>query len=70
MIGDAVLKMIKNLKNYKPERSASAFNYFTRCAYCSFLANLGKHYKYINSKNRYYDEVYAIYGETGPDDRL
>lgn len=50
MIGDAVLKMLKNLKNYKLEMRSSAFNYFTRCAYCAFLANLSKHYKYINTK--------------------
>lgn len=50
LVSDAVLKMIKNLKNYKPERSSAAFNYFTRCAYCSFMATLTKYYKYVNLK--------------------
>lgn len=48
MVGDAILKMIKNIKNYKPEFKSKCFNYFTRCAECSFWTTLGKHYQQVN----------------------
>lgn len=48
MISDAVVKMIKNIHNYKPQYKDKCFNYWTRCCEHSFWSTLGKHYKYMN----------------------
>lgn len=48
MISDAIVKMIKNIHNYKPEYKDKCFNYFTRCCEHSFWSTLGKHYKHMN----------------------
>lgn len=53
MISDAVLKCIRNIKNYKREYADSAFNYYTRCVEHSFWATLGKHYKHMNNVRQY-----------------
>lgn len=49
MISDAILKCIRNIKNYKPEYADCSFNYFTRCVEHSFWTTLGKHYKHMNN---------------------
>ena len=48
MIGNAVLKMIRNLHNFKEEKSQQAFSYCSCIAWTSFIDTLKKHYKYIN----------------------
>lgn len=48
MISEAIVKMIKNIHNYKPEFKDKCFNYWTRCCEHSFWTTLGKHYKYMN----------------------
>ena len=48
MIGNAVLKMIRNLHNFKEEKSQQAFSYCSCIAWTSFVDTLKKHYKYIN----------------------
>lgn len=48
MISDALLKCIKNIKNFKPEFADKSFNYFTRCVEHSFFATLDKYYKHRN----------------------
>ena len=48
MISDAVVKMIKNIHNYKKEYADKCFNYLTRCCEHSFWSTLSKHYKYMN----------------------
>ena len=48
MIGNAVLKMIRNLHNFKEEKSQQAFSYCSCIAWTSFMDTLKKHYKYIN----------------------
>ena len=57
MIANAVLKCLKNLKNYNPARRNSAFNYFTLCTHCSFMTTLHKHYKQLNLKKELYELV-------------
>ena len=61
MISDAILKCIRNIKNYKHEYAYCSFNYFTRCVEHSFWTTLGKHYKHINKTRKlildYADEV-------------
>ena len=44
----AYVKIVKNLKNYNPEFGASAFKYFSRCAYFAFCETIMKFYKYKN----------------------
>lgn len=48
MVSDAIMKMIKNIHNYKPEFKDKCFNYWTRCCEHSFWTTLGKHYKHMN----------------------
>jgi len=48
MVSNALLKCIKNIHNYKPERASTCFNYFTRCVEHSFWDTLAKHYKQQN----------------------
>ena len=48
MVSDAIMKMVKNIHNYRPEFKDRCFNYWTRCCEHSFWTTLGKHYKYMN----------------------
>ena len=48
MMMNAYLKIAKNLKNYNPEFGASAFKYFSRCAYFAFCETIMKYYKHKN----------------------
>ena len=48
MVSAALLKCTKNIKNYKKERAASCFNYFTKCTEQAFWEMLSKHYKHVN----------------------
>ena len=48
MVSAALLKCLKNIKNYKKEKASSCFNYYTRCAEHAFWEFLAKHYKQLN----------------------
>ena len=48
MMMNAYLKIVKNLKNFKPEFGASAFKYFSRCCYFAFCETIMKFYKHKN----------------------
>lgn len=48
MVMNAYLKIVKNLKNFKPEIGASAFKYFSRCCYFAFCETIMKYYKHKN----------------------
>ena len=48
MIGDAVLKMIRNLHNFKYEKRNQSFSYCSCIAWTSFMDTLKRHYKHIN----------------------
>ena len=48
MVMSAYLKIVKNLKNYNPVFGASAFKYFSRCAYFAFCEVIMKFYKHKN----------------------
>ena len=50
MVSAALLKCVKNIKNYKREKAATCFNYFTRATEHAFWDVLGKHYKQMNIK--------------------
>ena len=45
---NAYVKIVKNLKNFKPEFGASAFKYFSRCAYFAFCETIMRYYKHKN----------------------
>ena len=48
MMMNAYVKIVKNLKNFKPEIGASAFKYFSRCCYFAFCETIMKYYKHKN----------------------
>lgn len=48
MVMNAYLKIVKNLKNFKPEIGASAFRYFSRCCYFAFCETIMSFYKHKN----------------------
>lgn len=50
MASAALLKCIRNIKNYKPEKADACFNYYTRCTEHAFWEVLGKHYKQMNAQ--------------------
>lgn len=68
MVSDALLKVFKNLKNMKEEMKESFFPYICRTIYCSIYTTLGRHYKYINLKNKLtekaIDELETTIGHT------
>lgn len=49
MVSDGVMKIITNLKNFKPEKG-SLFSYMTRCVFTASIDYLAKHYKEMNRK--------------------
>ena len=48
MMMNAYVKIVKNLKNFKPEIGASAFKYFSRCCYFAFCETIMSYYKHKN----------------------
>ena len=48
LVSAALVKCIKNIHNFKPERADTCFNYYTRCCETSFWATLAQHYKQMN----------------------
>lgn len=50
MSSAAMEKMIKNIKNWKPEYRDNTFNYFTTCCHQAFYGWLRRYYKWINQK--------------------
>ena len=61
MESNALLKCIRNIKNYKPQYADKCFNYFTRCVEHSFWTTLSAYCKHINLQLnmtlRYADEL-------------
>lgn len=51
MVSDGVMKIITNLKNFKPEKG-TLFSYMTRCVFTSSIDYLAKHYKDMNRKRQ------------------
>lgn len=45
MTSEAVLKMMRNLKNVREDKRNSLFSYFTLCANCAYLTYLRKKYR-------------------------
>ena len=48
MVMNAYLKIVKNLKNFKPEIGSSAFKYFSRCCYFAFCETIMSYYRHKN----------------------
>lgn len=48
IVSDGVVKIMNNLKNFKPERG-SIFSYWTRCVFTAAITYLAKYYKDINT---------------------
>ena len=48
MVMNAYVKIVKNLKNFNPDFGASAFKYFSRCAYFAFCETIMSFYKHKN----------------------
>ena len=48
MMMNAYVKIVKNLKNFKPEIGSSAFKYFSRCCYFAFCETIMSYYKHKN----------------------
>ena len=48
MVMNAYLKIVRNLKNFKPEIGSSAFKYFSRCCYFAFCETIMSFYKHKN----------------------
>lgn len=57
MVGDAVLKMCKNLKNFKEEKRNQSFSYCSCIAWTSFMDTLKKHYKHINRQREMFTRL-------------
>ena len=53
MRGEALLKMVRSLKKYKPEMREYCFSFFMTVANRMFLKWLKKRYNYVNKINRY-----------------
>jgi len=48
LVSAALVKCIKNIHNFKPERADTCFNYYTRCTEHAFWEVLSKYYKQMN----------------------
>lgn len=57
MIMDAVLKMCKNLKNFKEQKRNQSFSYCSCIAWTSFMDTLKKHYKHINRQREMFTRL-------------
>ena len=52
LVSAALIKCIKNIHNFKPEKGGSCFNYYTRCAEHAFWGVLAKHYRHLNTQRK------------------
>lgn len=68
LVSDALLKSIKNIKNFKIEYAEKAFGYFTRCIEQSFFKSLGRHYKQENIKRGQLEDYIDILKSTSPNE--
>lgn len=57
MVGDAVLKMMKNLKNIREEKKNSLFSYLTLCADCAYSTYLRKKNRRMRTMELYKQDV-------------
>lgn len=58
MVGEAVLKMLRNLKNIREDKRNSLFSYLTLCANCAYLTYLRKKYRRMALMEEY--EQYVL----------
>ena len=59
MIGDACLKVLKNLKNMKEEYKDSFYSYVVLTIHSSFKATLAKHYRQLDIKAKMLESAIA-----------
>ena len=61
LVSAALIKCIKNIHNFKPEKGGSCFNYYTRCTEHAFWEVLIRYYKQLNLQReltlKYADEI-------------
>lgn len=58
MTSEAVLKMMRNLKNVREDKRNSLFSYFTLCANCAYVTFLRKKYRRMALMEEY--EQYVL----------
>lgn len=66
MISHALLKCVKSIKNFKKERAASCFSYYTRCVETAIWAFLSNHYKQCNIQRALARDIADLLQETNP----
>lgn len=54
-VGLGVMKMIKGVKSFDPEKSKNAFAYFTQICWNSFIYSCKEYYKQINVKKQIFE---------------
>ena len=61
MIGDAVVKMVADVKNkkFKIDSPSNPFSYFTTIAFHAFINRIKKEKKYRDTINDYQEQVYG-----------
>jgi hypothetical protein len=66
MIGDALMKMVKALREQKFDpRRGNPFSYFTKIAYHAFCNRIKKEKKSKDTLVGYQDEIYSVLSESG-----
>lgn len=64
MCSAALIKCLKNVKNFDPAKGASSFNYFSRCCEHAFWYELSKYYRQKNVQRQmlldYADKIQAV----------
>lgn len=58
MTSEAILKMMRNLKNVREDKRNSLFSYFTLCANCAYVTYLRKKYRRMALMEEY--EQYVL----------
>lgn len=48
----ALLKCVRNIRNYRPEYASGCFSYFTRCCEHAFWECLERHYRQMNIRRK------------------
>ena len=48
LVSAGLIKAIKSIRLYKPEKRKGVFNFCTRCIECAFLDELRKYYRRMN----------------------
>ena len=56
MISEGLIKCIKNIKNFSPEKADGVFAYYTRACWCAFIQVLKSKYRHANLIRELRDE--------------